>query len=59
MAEDEEFVNEGFCINVDAGDIVDTGSGPPTAVAIATAMWVPSGSRVNGRIVTEKNDGVA
>lgn len=56
MADNEDNVNEGFTIMVKAGDIVDTGSGPSTAVPIDTAMWVPKGSVVNGRIVTKDDE---
>ena len=56
MADNEDNVNEGFTIQVKAGDIVDTGSGPATAVAIATAMWVPKGSVLNGRLVTKSDE---
>ena len=58
MADNEDNVNEGFTIKVKVGDIVDTGSGPPTAVAIATAMWVPKGSVRNGRLVTKDDEAV-
>jgi len=55
MADNEDNVNEGFTIMVEAGDIVDTGSGPASAVPIATSMWVPKGSVLNGRIVTKED----
>ena len=56
MADNEDNVNEGFTIQVKAGDIVDTGSGPPTEVAIATSMWVPKGSVRNGRLVIKDDE---
>lgn len=53
---EEGFQQDGFFIDVKAGDIVDTGSGPPTAVAIATSMWVPKGSVLNGTILRSADD---
>lgn len=47
---------DGFFIDVIAGDIVDTGTGPPTTVAIATSMWVPKGTVLNGTILISADD---
>jgi len=48
----EDF-DTGYLIRVEAGDIVDTGSGPPSEVPVATAIWVPEGSVLNGKLVTK------
>jgi len=48
--EDNNYNEEnGLHIKVNAGDIVDTGEGPPTTIAIPGAMWVPRGTIVNGQ----------
>ena len=49
-------INDGYFIRVEAGDIVDTGSGPPAAVPTATGMWVPKGSVLNGVLVIKDSD---
>ena len=53
---EEGFQQDGFFIDVVAGDIVDTGTGPPTTVAIATSMWVPKGAIHNGTLLRSKDD---
>lgn len=53
---EEGFQQDGFFIDVKAGDVVDTGSGPPTTVAIATSMWVPKGAVLNGQILRTASD---
>jgi hypothetical protein len=52
----EAFKKDGFFIDVVAGDIVDTGTGPPTTIAIATTMWVPKGAVLNGTILISEDD---
>ena len=52
----QPFKDEGFYILVKAGDVVDTGSGPPSAVPIATSMWVPKGSTLNGSLIKENSE---
>lgn len=53
---EEGLAQDGFFIDVKAGDIVDTGSGPPSAVPIATSMWVPKGTVLNGTILRSADD---
>ena len=53
---EEGFSQDGFFIDVVAGDIVDTGTGPPTTIAIATSMWVPKGTVLNGNFLRSKDD---
>ena len=43
----------GFHIELKTGDIVDSGEGPPTIVAFPGSMWVPQGTTVNGKLVTQ------
>ena len=50
------FKQDGFFIDVVAGDVVDTGTGPPTSIAIATSMWVPKGTVLNGTILISAAD---
>ncbi|KKN46605.1 hypothetical protein LCGC14_0671100 [marine sediment metagenome] len=52
----EAFKKDGFFIDVVAGDIVDTGTGPPTTIAIATSMWVPKGTVHNGTLLRAADD---
>jgi len=62
MAEDtktsvaEGLQQDGFFIDVVAGDIVDTGTGPATNIAIATSMWVPKGTVLNGTVLISAAD---
>ena len=53
---EEGFSQDGFFIDVVAGDIVDTGTGPPTTIAIATTMWVPKGAVLNGTLLISASD---
>ena len=53
---EEGLQQDGFFIDVVAGDIVDTGTGPPTTIAIATSMWVPKGTIHNGTFLRSKDD---
>jgi len=53
-----EFNDEGFYVLIKPGDVVDTGSGPPSAALSAVSMWVPAGSTINGIPVTSNSDGV-
>ncbi len=53
---DEGLQHDGFFIDVVAGDIVDTGTGPPTTIGIATAMWVPKGTVHNGTLLRSADD---
>ena len=52
----EGFKQDGFFIDVEVGDTVDTGTGPPTRIAIATSMWVPKGTVLNGTILKSAAD---
>ena len=52
----EGFAQDGFFLDVKPGDIVDTGTGPPTTIAIATSMWVPKGTVHNGTLLRAKDD---
>lgn len=52
----EGFTQDGFFIDVKAGDIVDTGTGPAQTVPIATSMWVPKGTVLNGSILRSADD---
>lgn len=56
MADNEDNVNKGFVISVKVGDILDTGSGPATEVAMPISMWVPKGTSLNGRLVTKNTE---
>lgn len=53
---EEGLQQNGFFIDVKEGDIVDTGTGPPTTIAIATSMWVPKGTVLNGTILISAAD---
>jgi hypothetical protein len=52
----EGFQQDGFFIDVKEGDVVDTGTGPATTVAIATSMWVPKGTVHNGTLLRSSDD---
>ncbi len=52
----EGFQQDGFFIDVKDGDVVDTGTGPPTRIAIATSMWVPKGTIHNGTLLRSPDD---
>lgn len=52
----EGFQQDGFFIDVVAGDVVDTGTGPPQTIPIATSMWVPKGTVLNGSILRSEDD---
>lgn len=54
--ENNDTINDGYIIMVNAGDIVDTGSGPPSPVPFPTSMWVPKGSTLNGKLI--KSDSI-
>ena len=53
---EEGLQQDGFFIDVVAGDTVDTGTGPPTNIAIATSMWVPKGTVLNGTLLISADD---
>jgi hypothetical protein len=53
---EEGLQQDGFFIDVVAGDIVNTGTGPATTIAIATSMWVPKGTVLNGTILISAAD---
>lgn len=53
---EEGFQQDGFFIDVVAGDVVDTGTGPPSNIAIATSMWVPKGTVLNGSLLRSADD---
>jgi hypothetical protein len=52
----EAFEKDGFFIDVEVGDTVDTGTGPATNIAIATSMWVPKGTVLNGTLLRSADD---
>lgn len=52
----EGFQQDGFFIDVVEGDVIDTGTGPPQTVPIATSMWVPKGTVFNGSILRSADD---
>jgi hypothetical protein len=52
----EGFQQDGFFIDVKSGDTIDTGTGPPTTIAIATSMWVPKGTIHNGTLLRSSDD---
>jgi hypothetical protein len=52
----EGLQQDGFFIDVVEGDTIDTGTGPPTRIPIATSMWVPKGTVLNGDILRSADD---
>lgn len=52
----EGFKQDGFFIDVVEGDVLNTGTGPEQTIPIATSMWVPKGTILNGSVLRSADD---